>query len=309
VPAVAVVRGGFHLRPRLDWRDPTVRTVGRRGAWAGGQLALANVLLAVVLVLANGVAGGVVTWTFAYAFFLLPFSLFAVPVATTMFPSLARFHQGARPSEFGAALGRAVRATVVLLLGATAALVALAWPVVRIAVFGDAADGGLAPFAHALVGFAPGLAGYGLVYLLTRASYAVDDARTPFVCTAIGTGAGVVVMVVASAWAPRSERATALAVGYGAAYLVATVLLAVALGRRLGPDRPHPLGTVVRVGAAAGVALVVMTVVNGAIGATTRATAVVAVVVAGAVGAAAYAGALRVLTGVPLRHLVAIDDG
>jgi hypothetical protein len=37
--------------------------------------------------------------------------------------------------------------------------------------------------------------------------------------------------------------------------------------------------------------------------------AVVTVVVAGAAGAAAYAGALRVLTGVPLRHLVAIDDG
>ena len=50
----------------------------------------------VVLVLANGVAGGVVTWTFAFAFFLLPFALFAVPVATTMFPGLARLHQAGR---------------------------------------------------------------------------------------------------------------------------------------------------------------------------------------------------------------------
>jgi putative peptidoglycan lipid II flippase len=197
----------------------------------------------------------------------------------------------------------------VLLVGASAALVALAWPIVRIAVFGDAADGGLAPFAHALAAFAPGLTGYGLVYLLTRASYAVDDARTPFVCVAIGTGAGVVVMIGASAWAPLSERATALAVGYGAAYLVATVLLGVALARRLGPDRPHPLGTVARVVVAGGLALAVMAVVNGVVAATSRATAMVAVVVAGAAGAAAYAGALRVLTGVPLRHLVAIDDG
>jgi putative peptidoglycan lipid II flippase len=309
LPAVAVVRSGFHLRPRLDWRDPTVRTVGRRGAWAGGQLAMANVLLAAVLVLANGVAGGVVTWVFAYAFFLLPFALFAVPVATTMFPSLARSHQGGRPTELGAALGRGVRATVVLLVGAAAALAALAWPIVRIAAFGDARAGGLAPLAHAVVAFAPGLAGYGLVYLLTRASYAVDDARTPFLATVAGTVIGVVAMIVAAEWAPASERAAALAVGYGAAYLVATVLLAVALGRRLGPDRPHPLGTVARIAVAGAVAFGAMVLVVGVIDATSRTASVVTLVVAGAAGAGAYAGALRLLTGAPMRRLVAIDDG
>jgi putative peptidoglycan lipid II flippase len=309
LPAIAVVRRGFHLRPRLDWRDPTVRTLGRRGAWAGGQLAMANVLLAVVLVLANGVAGGVVTWTFAYAFFLLPIALFAVPVATTMFPSLARSHQAGRRGELGAALGRGVRATVALLVGAAAALTALAWPIVHIAAFGDARTGGLAPLAHALAAFAPGLVGYGLVYLLTRASYAVDDARTPFLAIVAGSAAGIVAMIVAAAWAPSSERAAALAVGYGIAYLVATVILAVALGRRLGPDRPHSLGVVARIVAAGAVTLAVMAAVVTAFDAGSRTAAVVTLISAGAIGAALYAGALRVLTGVPLRRLVTIDDG
>ena len=111
----------------------------------------------------------------------------------------------------------------------------------RIAAFGDARAGGLAPLAHAVAAFAPGLAGYGLLYLLTRASYAVDDARTPFLAAVVGTVVGVLAMIAASAWAPASERAAALAAGYGAAYLVATVVLAVALARRLGPDRPHTL--------------------------------------------------------------------
>jgi putative peptidoglycan lipid II flippase len=309
LPAVAVVRSGFHLRPRLDWRDPTVGAVGRRGAWAGGQLAVANVLLAAVLVLANGVAGGVVTWTFAYAFFLLPVAVFAVPVATTMFPTLARFHHAQRRADLGAALGRGVRTTLVLLVGAAAALAALSWPIVRIAAFGDARAGGLAPLAHALAAFAPGLAGYGLVYLLTRASYAVDDARTPFMCAAAGSAVGVVVMIVASARAPDSDRAAALAGGYGAAFLVATVLLALALGRKLGPDRPRSLGTVVRILVAGTVTLAVMAAVTGAIDATSRTGALATVVVAGAAGAAVYAGALRVLTGVPVRRLLTIDDG
>ncbi len=309
LPAVAVRRGGFHLRPRVDWRDPTVRTLARRGAWAGGQLALANVLLAVVLVLANRVAGGVVTWTFAYAFFLLPIALFAVPVATTMFPTLARAHQGGRRAELGAVLGRGVRATLVLLVGAAAALGALAWPIVRVAAFGDARAGGLGPLAHALAAFAPGLAGYGLVYLLTRASYAVDDARTPFVCSAAGTAAGVVAMIVASAWAPASERAAALAAGYGVAFLVAAVTLGVALGRRLGSDRPRPLAMVARVVVAGAVALAVMAAVATTIDATSRAASLATLAVAGTAGAVAYAVALRLLTGTTLRHLVTIDDG
>jgi putative peptidoglycan lipid II flippase len=306
LPAIAVVRSGFHLRPRLDWRDPVVRTLGRRGAWAGGQLALAQVLLVAVLVLANGVAGGLVTWTFAFAFFLLPIALFAVPVATTMFPSLARSHQAGRPAEMGAALGRGVRATVVLLVGAAAALAALAWPIVRIAAFGDARAGGLAPLAHAVAAFAPGLVGYGLLYLLTRASYAVDDARTPFLASAVGTGAGVVVMIVAAAWAPDADRAAALAGGYGAAYLVATILLAIALGRRLGPDRPRQLG-LARVVAAGAVTLAAMAVLVSWLDGTSRLASAATIVVAGAAGAGVYAAAVRLLTGVPLRRLVTID--
>ncbi len=307
LPAVAVVRSGFHLRPRLDWHDPAVRTLGRRGAWAGGQLALAQVLLVAVLVLANGVAGGLVTWTFAYAFFLLPIALFAVPVATTMFPSLARSYQAGRSAEMGAALGRGVRTTVVLLVGAAAALAALAWPIVRLAAFGDARIGGLAPLAHAVAAFAPGLVGYGLLYLFTRASYAAGDARTPFLASAVGTASGVAVMIAAAVWAPDADRAAALAVGYGAAYLLAAVALAIALGRRLGPARPRQLGVLARVVAAGALTLAVMVALVSWLDATSRPASAATIVVAGAGGAAVYAGTVRLLTGVPLRGLVTID--
>ena len=90
---------------------------------------------------------------------------------------------------------------------------------------------------------------------------------------------------------------------------MATVILAVALGRRLGPDRPHALGSVARIVSAGAVTLAVMAVVVAAFDAGSRTASVVTVIVAGAIGAALYAGALRILTGVPLRRLVTIDDG
>src|SRR5207249_10810494 len=104
---------------------------------------------------------------------------------------------GARHGEFAAALTRGVRVIVVLLIGASAALAALAWPIVRIAAFGDARAGGLAPLAHAVCALALGILGYGLLYFLTRVSYALDDARTPTVITATAGGVGVVAMIIA----------------------------------------------------------------------------------------------------------------
>jgi len=249
----------------------------------------------------------VVTWTFAFAFFLLPYSLFALPVATTSFPRLARAHQAGLPAEFGAGLDRATRTTVVLLVGAAAALAALAWPIVRIAAFGAAREGGLAPLAHAIVAFAPGLVGYGLAYLFTRALYALDDARTPMVATAVGTAVGVVAMVVASAVAPTTERAAALAVGYGVAYLVTAALMGGALVVRLGPHRAVLWPVLARVVLAGVLALVVMAAVVAWLDPVSRVASAGTLVLAGGVGVVVYAAALRILTGTAPRALVSVD--
>jgi len=95
-------------------------------------------------------------------------------------------------------------------------------------------------------------------------------------------------MIVASAWAPASERAAALAAGYGVAFLVATVTLGAAVGRRLGPDRPRPSPWWRGVVAAGAVALAVMAVVAAAVDATSRAASCVVVAVAGTAGAISY---------------------
>jgi putative peptidoglycan lipid II flippase len=307
LPALAATRSGFRLRPRLDWREPSLAVLARRGAWAGGQLALAQVLLVVVLVLANGAAGAVVAWTFSFAFFLLPISLFSVPVAVTMFPTLARLHQAGRSADFRAAVDRGVRATVVLLVGAAAALAALAWPLVRVAAFGAARDGGLAPLAHAVIAFAPGLVGYGLLYYLTRVAYARGDARTPMVATAVGTVAGVIVMIVASSMMATTERAAALAIGYGAAFLIATVALAAALRPVLPAPPSPPAAVVAQVLFAGAAAFVAMAVLVAAIDPVSRSVSLVTLVVGGALGGAVYGGTLRLATGESLRRLVTID--
>src|SRR2546421_309171 len=89
VPLVAAWRAGLRLRPRWNPRNPAVRALARPGAWAAGYLALNQLLIAVTLVLANRVAGGVVAYQIAYTFFLLPYAVLAQPIMTTLFPRLS----------------------------------------------------------------------------------------------------------------------------------------------------------------------------------------------------------------------------
>ncbi|MFP5321487.1 MAG: lipid II flippase MurJ, partial [Acidimicrobiia bacterium] len=188
LPIVGAHRGGFRFRPNLDRSDPALRALARQGGWAAVFLAMTQVLLGAVLVLGNPVEGGIVGYQVAFTFFLLPHALFALPVLNTLFPEAARRAQAADLAGVGLTVERGVRAIAYFVLPVAAALVALADPLTTVTLFGEAAEGGDELVRRALVGFAPGLIGYGLFYFLTRILYALDDTRTPAV-----VHAGVVV--------------------------------------------------------------------------------------------------------------------
>ena len=91
--------------------------------------------------------------------------------------------------------------TVPLLVLAGAGMVALAWPLTRlVAGVGQTSSQGLAPIAHTLAAFGPGLLGYGLAFIMTRVLFALGDVRRASILMVAGAVVGVVTMVVASAW-------------------------------------------------------------------------------------------------------------
>jgi hypothetical protein len=127
--------------------------------------------------------------------------------------------------------------------------------------------------------------------------------------SAVGTVVGAAVMIVASAVAAPSDRAAALAVGYGVAFLVSTAVLAVALERRASSPSPHKRADLARIVLAGAATYAVMAVLIGALDPTSRAASLITVIVVAALGAALYALLLRVVTGARLRSLVTIDGG
>src|SRR5690606_18696091 len=173
VPPVARLR--LRLRPHWRFEPGQRRRLG--GLATAGAVTVGAQHLALLVLLRQGIAGPEGSWvlfTLAQTIFLLPWAVLAVPVATAAYPHLAESAATGAEPAFRETLARTCRAVLSLSLLGAAALVALAAPVAGLlAVLMPQAGGESADrLAAGIVGFAPGLVGYALFAVLSRALYA-----------------------------------------------------------------------------------------------------------------------------------------
>jgi putative peptidoglycan lipid II flippase len=243
------------LRPALRFPVGAAPRV-RRLALAGVVTLAGQQLVTVVMIrLANAGApdGTQVVVVAAMTVFLLPWAALAVPLATSVYPALSERAAAGDEAGYRRALAPAAVLTVVTALVAAAGLVAVAGPVARVflASAGDAATA--TALRAAVVAFAPGLAGYALVALLSRALYARGLWRAPTVCITAGWLVAVAADLVLAAVLPPADRAVALGTGHSIGVTVAGVSLLAVVVRVAGPGA---LGGVLRTGAPAVLAAV-----------------------------------------------------
>jgi putative peptidoglycan lipid II flippase len=230
-------RAGRRFRPTLRF-PPGVAATARRMAISGAVvLGSQDLATGVILRLANdrGAGGAVVLFNLAWTVFLLPWAVLAVPIATAAFPTLTARWQSGEQDRYADTVARTTRAVLLATAGAAAVMVATSLPAARVLVLG--APGGVAPhvLARALACFAPGLVGYGIVAHLSRAHYALGDARTPALATAAGWALVVLADVILVAAMPREWTAAALGLGSTLGLTVAGVWMGVSLRHRVGP--------------------------------------------------------------------------
>lgn len=296
VPVAALRRTGFRLRPHWPGRDPAVRRLLGLSAWAVFQHSAAGLLLGAAIVVGGAVEGGVVAYQTAFVFFLAPYAVFAQPVHTAILPEMSG--EAARGEL--AALNRSLRwsldAMAVLVVPVSAALVALALPIMRVVAFGRATEGdGVTILAAALAGLGPGLFAYGAFLVLARASYALGDSRTPALVALATAFVGVAMMLGAGAAAHGAALVAWLGLGHSTAYLAGAVWLAVRLSRRTGHAVVAPaLLRVVLLSVVLGAGAWVAVAASGITG---RVGSLLLLAVITVVGAVLYVGALRILGG------------
>lgn len=284
-------------RPRLSFsfRHPAVVGLARRAGWAALYLASTQVVIVCVLVFGNRAVGAVSAFEVAYAFFLLPHALFSVPVLTALFPGMAGRHVRGEGGAVGEDVARGLRVIGFFALLGVAASIALAEPISRLRI-GAVGPDGAAFVAGAVAAFAPGLLGFGAFLFITRAFYALDDARTPALVS-MGVAASAIPVTGIAFAISDSNPAAGLAGAHSLLYLAGSGILLRALRTRIAV--PGLTASLAPSGAIALASGIVMVVVANALGASHP---IVAVTVAGLVGVTGFF-VFHLIAGVPIPRL------
>ena len=266
---VPVHRAGIRLRP--TWTFPA-GVAGRARALAGaGLLALVAQQIAVLVTLwvsqHRGGTGTLNVYTYVQAVYLLPYAVMAVPVATSALPALATGSAtsslvpgSAQPvlatgaahvsvERAQATLASSARAIIVSTLVGAAVLISIAEPT---GAFFSALDAGrhspagheaLAALPGALGAFAPGLVGFGLAALLTRALYVQGRPAVAGALVALGwLIAAIVPLALLHGDAGPRDTLQLLGLSSSLGMTVAAIGLVVAVHRAWGPQAFRGLG-------------------------------------------------------------------
>lgn len=288
-------RTSVRLVPRQGWRIPAVRALLRRMTASLGQTGLNSLRVFALLTVANTVPGGVVAFRLALNFLYLPVQVGARAVSLTMLPTLSRLYTAGRPQGFQDEYTRGIALIGFLMIPAAVGYIVLAEPLARAASFGEMAGTAGPPLVAAcLVGLALAVLAESGLQLSIYASYARNDARTPFVATAVGAVVSLCCVPVAlwlDGLAVLLAVGLVLSVGTGVSALYLHYRLRVLLPR---PERPASRSLLRTLGASALMAIPVY-VTSGLVLSGTEGPlgAIVAVLAATATGLATFIAVQR----------------
>ncbi|WP_416905183.1 murein biosynthesis integral membrane protein MurJ [Micromonospora echinospora] len=228
---VPLRRLGLRLRPGYAFTaDVRARVGGLAVAGAVTVTAQQVALLVVLNRVSGGPTGSPQVFNLAQTMYLLPWAVLAVPLAVAAYPTLAAASAGGDEEGYRRTLAPTVRGVLLFSSLGAAALVGTAAPVA--AFFYPADPDGT---AAAIAGFAPGLLGYGLFAVLSRALYARGDTRPATVAITLGWLAVPVVALPLAAVLPAADRVLAVALANSVGMLLLGGLLLGAVRRAAGP--------------------------------------------------------------------------
>jgi putative peptidoglycan lipid II flippase len=239
----------LHLRLRPTYRFPGGEgRLAMRLGWAGAVTVGAQQVV-VALIVALGAKEPLTRYNAAQTVFLLPWAVLAVPLATAVYPRLSDAWARRDDEAYDAALSGTTRSIMLLACLGAAALAVLAGPGAFLIHARGAAPG--------IVGFAPGLLGWSLFAILSRALYARGATVAAAIATAAGWAVAAVVVVLVTTTTTGGPEVFGLGAANAAGMSVIGVLLVLAVRKQAGPAALAGLAraTVVGIVAAAVAAL------------------------------------------------------
>jgi len=229
VPALALMRAGW--RPRFDLRrTPAMTEIAALMAPSLFGVAIYQINIYVSRLIAFSIERSAASALFfANRLMELPIGVFAIAVATVIYPLLARHAVEGKFAAMGEDYRKGLRLILVINIPAAAGLALLSEPIVRLLFErGEFTAAQTALMAPLLTLFALGMPFFAMTTLTTRAFYALKDIVTPVKLAAISFAINLGLTLALK----DILGARGLVIASTVAVLVQTVLLQRALVRR-----------------------------------------------------------------------------
>lgn len=182
--------------------------------------------------LASGLdTGSIAALTYAFRLMQLPLGLFVMAVSVPLFPALASFAAQKNFEKVKTLLIKGVSVLALIMIPATAGLIALNEPIVRLLFERGAFEAkDTLPTAYALSFYALALLPLAVRDIFRRGFYSIQDTLTPVVITVALFGINVVFNI----FLVKTMGIGGLALGAALSTLIEAVVLYMVLNRKLG---------------------------------------------------------------------------
>jgi putative peptidoglycan lipid II flippase len=136
--------------------------------------------------------------------------------------------------RFRAELGRTVRLALVIIVPLAVAIACLGQQLATIADLTGNLKGGTESIGWTIQAFAIAMVAFTVHYLMLRGFYANEDTRTPFFIQVVIATVNIAAAIALTSMVEPARVAMMLALSYGIAYLVGSILSTTVLSRTVG---------------------------------------------------------------------------
>ena len=241
-----VWRCGVHFKLSFDWRHPAIRRIG---------ITMLPMVIGLGAVQVNIFMDSMIAWWFVYDppvaalkgerpgtailyyaahLYQFPLGVFLVALATAIFPTLSKHAADRDMPALRDTLARGIRVALFISIPCMVGLILIREPMVHVLLdrgrFSQIPDS-TRRVALALAMFVSALWAYGLTHLVTRAFYALQDAKTPLKVSA----ASVVLNLILNLILVQTRlREAGLALSTATSATVSLMVLVFILRKRIG---------------------------------------------------------------------------
>ncbi len=235
---------GFHFRARFDFRGVGLSHTFRLALWTLLFIVVNQIAFVVIVRLGNRAtlqgaatgedAAGSTVYGLGFLVSQVPHGVITVSLATAIIPALSALAADREFDRFRMELSRTVRIALVIVVPLAVAMACLGKQAGTIAGVAGSLGGKTDAIGWTIQAFALAMVAFTVHYLMLRGFYANEDTRTPFFIQIVIASVNVIAALTLTSMVGPAHVAMMLALAYGIAYVVGSIVSTYLLSRTVG---------------------------------------------------------------------------